>query len=165
MARWAGLSRCQRHLYVFSKIVKYIAFQSPQVTALCLSRKVKKSKTKKALFLSTKGTNWGHCQTSVLESGPPFYVVIRARVKAVPLFLSYFKTLSIGPAPGIEPTTSRSTVKGFTDWANPATVKWLGKVGELAWPTIESVSQLLQCGGPGFGSRPDYQLGIFLCKL
>ena len=38
----------------------------------------------------------------------------------VPLFLSYFKTLSIGPAPGIEPATSRSAVKRSTDWANPA---------------------------------------------
>ena len=45
--------------------------------------------------------------------GPQFYVVIRAtgkglgicRERAVPSFLSYFKTLSIGPAPGIEPAT------------------------------------------------------------
>ena len=37
----------------------------------------------------------------------------------VPLFLSYFKTLSIGLAPGIEPATSRSAVKRSTDWANP----------------------------------------------
>ena len=35
--------------------------------------------------------------------------------KAVPSFLSYFKTLSIGPAPGIEPATSRSAVKRSTD--------------------------------------------------
>ena len=39
--------------------------------------------------------------------------------KGVPSFLSYFKTLSIGPAPGIEPATSRSAVKRSTDWANP----------------------------------------------
>jgi len=31
--------------------------------------------------------------------------------KAVPLFLSYSKTLSIGPATGIKPTTSHSAVK------------------------------------------------------
>ena len=31
--------------------------------------------------------------------------------KGVPSFLGYFKTLSIGPAPGIEPATSRSAVK------------------------------------------------------
>ena len=30
--------------------------------------------------------------------------------EGVPSFLSYFKTLSIGPAPGIEPATSRSAV-------------------------------------------------------
>ena len=41
------------------------------------------------------------------------------RAKGVPSFLSYFKTLSIGPAPEIEPATSRSAVKGSTDWANP----------------------------------------------
>ena len=40
--------------------------------------------------------------------------------KGVPSFLSYFKTLSIGPAPGIEPATSRSEVKRSTDWAYPA---------------------------------------------
>ena len=37
------------------------------------------------------------------------------RAKEVPSFLSYFKTLSIGPAPGIEPVTSRSAVKRSTD--------------------------------------------------
>ena len=42
------------------------------------------------------------------------------RAKAVPSFLSCFKTLSIGPAPGIETATSRSPVKPSTDWANPA---------------------------------------------
>ena len=65
-----------------------------------------------------------------MESGPPFYVVIRATrrsrccsAKEVPSFLSHFKTLSIGPAPGIEPTTSRSAVKRSTDWVNPAMVQ------------------------------------------
>ena len=33
--------------------------------------------------------------------------------KGVPSFLSYFKTLSIGPAPGIKPATSRSAVNTF----------------------------------------------------
>ena len=36
------------------------------------------------------------------------------REKEVLSFLSYFKTLSIGPAPGIEPATSRSAVKRST---------------------------------------------------
>ena len=43
--------------------------------------------------------------------------------KVVSSFLSYFKTLSIGPAPGVKPATSRSAVKHSTDWANPAAVK------------------------------------------
>ena len=38
------------------------------------------------------------------------------------IFLSYFKTLSVGPLPGIEPGNSRSAVKRSTDWANPAKV-------------------------------------------
>ena len=38
-------------------------------------------------------------------------------------FSVIFKTLSIGPAAGIEPATSRSVVKRSTDWANPAAVK------------------------------------------
>ena len=42
--------------------------------------------------------------------------------KVVPSFLSYFKTPSIGPTPGIEPATARSAVKRSTDWANPAAV-------------------------------------------
>ena len=65
-----------------------------------------------------------------MNTGPPFYVVIRATrsarrlriiAKVVPSFLSYFKALSNGPSPGIEPATSRSAVnKRSTDWANPA---------------------------------------------
>ena len=56
--------------------------------------------------------------------GPPFYVVIRAtrkssyyicKAKAVPSFLSYLNTLSIGPAPRIEPATFRSAVKRSTN--------------------------------------------------
>jgi len=42
------------------------------------------------------------------------------RAKAVPSFLIYFKTLSIGPVPGIEPANSRSAVKRSTDRANTA---------------------------------------------
>ena len=37
------------------------------------------------------------------------------RAKEVPSFLSYFKTLGVGPTPRIEPTTSCSTVKGSKD--------------------------------------------------
>ena len=45
------------------------------------------------------------------------------REKAVPPFLSHFKSLSVGPIPGIEVATSRSAVKHSTGWANPAVVK------------------------------------------
>ena len=53
----------------------------------------------------------------LLETGPPFYMVIRgparerSREKAVPSFLRHFKTLSVGPVPGFKPATSRSTVR------------------------------------------------------
>ena len=67
-----------------------------------------------------------------METGPPFYVSSEPReglaassAKRVPSFLSHFKTLSNGPAAGIEPATSRSAVKRSTDWANPATVKFM----------------------------------------
>ena len=50
----------------------------------------------------------------LLETRPPFYVIIRstprshrfAGKKQVPSSRSYFETLSIGPAPGIEPPTA-----------------------------------------------------------
>ena len=48
----------------------------------------------------------------LLEKRPPFSMVVGAtlavcRAKAAPSsFLSYFKTLSIGPVPGIKPMTS-----------------------------------------------------------
>ena len=47
--------------------------------------------------------------------------------KEVPSFLSHFKTLSNDPAPGIEPATSRSSVKRSTDWTNPATFNCVTK--------------------------------------
>ena len=37
-------------------------------------------------------------------------------------FLSYFKILSIDPAPGIEPATSQSALKRSTDCSYPAAV-------------------------------------------
>ena len=60
--------------------------------------------------------------------GLPFYVVIQATRRSTRLrgkgstFTSQLsvKTLSIGPAPRIEPATSRSAIKRSTDWANHA---------------------------------------------
>ena len=46
------------------------------------------------------------------------------RAKEVPSFLSYFKTQSIGPAPGIGPATFLSAVERSADLANPAAKFW-----------------------------------------
>ena len=63
--------------------------------------------------------------TTILKRGHPSHAkVYRFAVQRQNLSFSVsFKTLSIGPAPGIEPATSRSAVKRSTDWANPAAVK------------------------------------------
>ena len=89
--------------------------------------------------ISNKTTDWGHRlfllllletgRTAILRSHPckSLESLSVCRAKAIPSFLSYFKTLSIGQTPGIEPATSRSAVKRSTDCANPAaitTVKW-----------------------------------------
>ena len=80
----------------------------------------------------------------LLETGPPFYLVIRATRRSHRLqykgstftVYSYFKTLSICPTPGIEPATFRSAVKRSTDWANATVVKILVL-------SIVSISRLL----------------------
>ena len=90
---------------------------------------------KKALYLSVKcikheSANWGHYiyvsywrrDRHFTWSSEPWEGPAACRAKAVPSFLSYFKTVSIVPAPGIEPATSRSAVKHSTDLANPAAV-------------------------------------------
>ena len=82
-----------------------------------------KCKKKKALHLSVNVFS-----TNVLIGDTIFYVsnwrrdrhftwssesregLVCCSTKEVPSFLSYFKTLSIGPALGIEPATSRSAV-------------------------------------------------------
>ena len=59
----------------------------------------------------------------LLKNRPPFSVVIRATRRtsrlqgkwSTSISQLYFKTMSIGPAPGIEPATSRSAVKRSTD--------------------------------------------------
>ena len=47
-------------------------------------------------------------------------------------------TLSIGPAPGIEPATSPSAVKRSTDWANPAAVNGVkaDRLSSVRWKAI-----------------------------
>ena len=94
-------------------------------------------------------------------TGPPFYLVIRreareglaiCRAKAVPSFLSHFKTLGVGPVPGIEPATSRSAVKSSTNWANPAVVI---PVGGRLWELLAKKLGLWQCNN---------DLGEVLCS-
>ena len=84
------------------------------------------------MYIQHESTNWGHnLNVSYWRRNRQFYVVIRTTrrsghlqgQKAVPSFLRYFQTLSIGPAPWIESITTRSSVKRSTDWANPAAVK------------------------------------------
>ena len=62
--------------------------------------------------------------TATLRAHPSHAKVYPCRAKAVPSFLSYFKTLSIGPAPGIEPGTFLSAVERSPDLANPAAKFW-----------------------------------------
>ena len=71
---------------------------------------------KKALHLSvnvfsTKVLIEDTIFTSPTGTGPPFYVVIQATQR----FSIIFKTLSVGPVPGIEPLTSRSAVRCSSD--------------------------------------------------
>ena len=49
------------------------------------------------------------------QSHTPREGLAACSAKEVPSFLSHFKTLSNGPAPRIEPATSRSAVKRPTD--------------------------------------------------
>ena len=78
--------------------------------------------------------------TRVLDKGtiftsPLFYDLIQATQTFISLqgkgstLIIIFKTLSIGSAPRIEPTTSRSAVKRSSDWAHTAyslngCIKW-----------------------------------------
>ena len=63
--------------------------------------------------------------------------------EGVPSFLSYFKTLSTGPALGIKPATSRSAVKRSTDWADPASVWYLryNSTGRAFYEWVKALSK------------------------
>ena len=79
---------------------------------------------------SHESTNWGqYFYVSNLRrdqnftwSSEPREGLAACTAKGVYSFLSYFKTLSIGPAPGIEPAAFRSAIKRSTDWAYTAVV-------------------------------------------
>ena len=70
-------------------------------------------------------SNWRRDRHFTWSSEPREGLAV-CRAKEVPSFLSYFKTLSIGPTKGIEPATSRSAFKRSTDWTNPAAVQIAG---------------------------------------
>ena len=57
------------------------------------------------------------------------------RAKTGLSFVSYFKTLSIGPAPGIEPATFLSAVERSINWANPAAKFWFVDTMQGNWLT------------------------------
>ena len=67
------------------------------------------------MYLARKceSANWGHYIN--VSSSEPREGLATCSAKGVRSFLSYFKTLSIGPVPGIEPATSRSAVKRSAD--------------------------------------------------
>ena len=75
---------------------------------------------KKAIYLSVNVfsykllTEGNIFNTAIFRSEPSEGLAV-FRLKAVPSFLSYLKTLSIGPVPGIQSTTSRSVVECSTD--------------------------------------------------
>ena len=58
------------------------------------------------IFMSPTGD-----QTTILRGHSRDAKVVACSAKGIPSFLSYFKTLSIGPAPGIETATFRLAVK------------------------------------------------------
>ena len=90
---------------------------------------IKKGTSFECQCIWNESANWGHYfyvsywsrdRLFTWSSEPREGQAASAQCKGVPLFLNYFKTLSNGPAPGIEPGTTRSAVKRPTDWANPA---------------------------------------------
>ena len=77
--------------------------------------------------------NWGHCfyvykckrdRNFTWSSGIRRGLAVCC-AKGVPSFPSYFKTLGIGPIPGIKPATSRFAGKCPTDWAYPTELIFL----------------------------------------
>jgi len=58
------------------------------------------------IFMSPTGD-----QTTILRGHPRHAKVVACSAKGIPSIPSYFKTRSIGPAPGIKPTSLHSAVK------------------------------------------------------
>ena len=79
-------------------------------------------RTRNPAVPGSKGSNGGHffhvsswrSDRHFKRSSEPREGLAACSAKGVPSFLIYFKTLSIGPAPGIESATSSSAVKRST---------------------------------------------------
>ena len=115
LTRVAQKRRCSNSLIrkvSFCRCSNSVAVEKlPQSTLVCaLYLGVNVFSTKVLILRRDRHFTW----SSVLREG--------LTAKAVPSFLSYFKTLSIGPAPGIETASSRWTVKHSIDWTNPVAV-------------------------------------------
>ena len=97
--------------------------------------------------------------TAILRGHPSY-----AKVQPLRQYLQFsviFKTLLIGPVPGIEPATSRSVVKRSADWANPAAALFvwtnLGKHLKFIWLCVTSIKtgtrRIMRLGEPSFVIR------------
>ena len=72
------------------------------------------------LFFTPPFWRWDH---HFMWSSEPCEDPAICRAKSVPSFVSYFKTQSIDLAQGnIKPTTSCSSIRHSTNWANPAAI-------------------------------------------
>ena len=91
--------------------------------ALYLSVSVFSTKVLIDVVIFTSQWRWDRHFTLSFEPREDLAV---CRAKEVPSFLSYFKTLSIGPSPGIEPATSPSAVKHSTDRASQSGTEPIG---------------------------------------
>jgi len=69
---------------------------------------------KRSALSENEGTKWGHNFTSSTRDATSIFCGHQSLAKEVPLLLSYCRVLrSVGPVPGIEPTTSRVEIKVF----------------------------------------------------
>ena len=121
------------------------------------------------MYFNTRVLDKGTIFTSSL-----FYDLIQATQTFISLqgkgstFIIIFKTLSIGSAPRIEPTTSRSAVKRSSDWAKknpPITFQvnniYLELPGKI-WVELLASYWILECSTQ---TKPQWQLLIPRGKL
>ena len=88
--------------------------------ALFLSVNVFSTKVFGGYYFYVSYWRWDH---QFMWSSEPHKGLAGCRAKAVPSFLSFSKTLTVGLAPWIVPMTSYSAVKPSTNWTYPAAVQ------------------------------------------